>query len=100
MLSMEQTAYIDTSFWNTTRTMLSGAKTRAMATARESQTLATASGRMSSREKLLESVASNNKMTPVAYDQMLPFEVGQILSYPRTRSPYQFSKILMSRRYR
>ena len=96
---MEQTAYIDTSFWNTTRTMLSGAKTRAMATAREYQTLATASESVS-REKLLESVASNNKMTPVAYDQMLPFEVGQILSYPRTRSPYQFSKILMSRRYR
>ena len=40
-------------------------------------------GGMSLREKPLQSVASNNQLTSVAYNQVLALKAGEILGYPR-----------------
>src|SRR5271155_1925280 len=52
---------------------------------------------MSLREKVFQSIASNNQLTSVAYNQAPALKAGEILAYPRTRGAHHFRNILVRR---
>jgi hypothetical protein len=52
--------------------------------------------RMRSSEEPLQPITMDDQVAPVADDEIIAFKLDEKFGYPRTRSAYQVSKVLVS----